>query len=76
VTTLVATPGASPDFTTVAINLTPGTVYSFRAFATNSSGTGYTSPVSSFVTYSIVPQASVVQRPPPLRQTAPLSVAR
>ena len=42
-------------FTEAISGLTPGTVYSFVAFATNSIGTSYTSPVSSFTTPALAP---------------------
>src|SRR5262249_50678316 len=42
--------GPTGTFTETITGLTPGTGYSFVAFATNSAGTSYTSPVSTFTT--------------------------
>jgi hypothetical protein len=57
VTTLVSS-GSQPAFTATAIGLSPGTSYSFKAFATNSLGTSYTSPASSFTTSAAAPSVS------------------
>src|SRR4029453_12200711 len=50
-------------FSVELTGLTPGTSYSFRAFATNSAGTGNTSPVSSFATNPIGQTAPVITAP-------------
>lgn len=46
--------GSSGVFTVNATGLAPGVQYSFAAYATNSVGTTYTSPVSTFTTLSNV----------------------
>ena len=46
---------ATGNFTEAVTGLSPGTVYSFVAFATNSVGTSYTSPVSSFTSVAVAP---------------------
>ena len=48
--TKTATSGTTGAFTVNVGSLTPSTSYSFKAYATNSSGTSYTSPASTFVT--------------------------
>ncbi len=53
--TKVVTTGTTGIFTTNVSNLTPGAVYSFYAYATNSVGTTYTSPVSIFSTPTVNP---------------------
>ncbi len=53
--TKVPTTGTTGVFTTNVSNLTPGAVYSFSAYATNSVGTTYTSPVSIFSTPTVNP---------------------
>ena len=50
VTELIDGSGGIGVFTENATGLTPGAGYSFAAFATNSVGTTYTSPVSTFTT--------------------------
>lgn len=49
VTKIIGT-GTTGVFTVTASGLTPYTAYSFKAYATNSFGTTYTTPVSSFTT--------------------------
>ncbi|MEO6753391.1 MAG: hypothetical protein ABIP85_16565, partial [Chthoniobacteraceae bacterium] len=46
--TQITSPGTTGVFTVNATGLTQGTGYSFRAYATNSAGTTYTTPVSTF----------------------------
>jgi len=46
-------------FTVNATGLLPGTQYSFAAYATNSAGTTYTSPVSTFTTVAAVAVSSL-----------------
>lgn len=46
----VSSPHGTGVFTVNASALQPSTQYSFAAYATNSSGTGYTTPVSTFTT--------------------------
>ncbi len=45
--------GTTGVFTVNAASLTPGTQYSFAAYATNSVGTTYTTPVSTFTTVAL-----------------------
>ncbi len=45
--------GTTGVFTVNATSLTPGTPYSFAAYATNSLGTTYTTPVATFTTPSL-----------------------
>ena len=45
-------------FTESITGLTPGTEYSFVAFATNSVGTTYTSPASTFTTLAVAPSVT------------------
>ena len=51
--TKVTNSGTTGLFTVNATSLTPGTAYSFVAYATNSIGTTYTSPVSTFTTLTV-----------------------
>lgn len=53
--TQVAGTASTGVFTISATGLTPGTAYSFKAFATNSAGTTYTAPVATFNTLIAVP---------------------
>jgi uncharacterized repeat protein (TIGR01451 family) len=56
--------GGTGVFTESVSGLTPGSGYSFVAFATNSAGTAYTSPVSTFTTLARAnPTISVAQQP-------------
>jgi cyclophilin family peptidyl-prolyl cis-trans isomerase len=48
--TKVTATGTTGVFTAPVTGLSPGTGYSFKAYATNSVGTTYTSPVSTFLT--------------------------
>ncbi|WP_395753131.1 peptidylprolyl isomerase [Prosthecobacter sp.] len=48
---VVAT-GTTGVFTAPVTNLSPGTGYSFKAYATNNTGTTYSTPVSTFTTLS------------------------
>ena len=48
--TKITASGTTGVFTTSATGLAPGTGYSFKAYAINSIGTTYTSPVSTFTT--------------------------
>ncbi len=48
--TKFTTTGTTGVFTLTATSLTPGTAYSFKAYATSSVDTSYTSPVSTFTT--------------------------
>jgi alpha-tubulin suppressor-like RCC1 family protein len=48
----ITTGGTTGSFTVTASGLTPATGYVFRAYATNSAGTGYSQPASLFVTPS------------------------
>lgn len=50
---LVDAAATTGTFTETASGLTPGTSYSFVAYATNSAGTTYTSPVSTFTTVAL-----------------------
>jgi hypothetical protein len=56
--TKVTTSGTTGSFTLSAGSLAPGTAYSFKAYATNSAGTGY-SGVASFTT--LAPEIAVEQ---------------
>lgn len=49
----VATGTATGDFTTTLTGLTPGTLYYYRAYATNAAGTSYAPTVLSFYTASL-----------------------
>lgn len=51
----LTTTGATGAFTVNASSLQPGTGYTFRAYAINSFGAGYTAPVSTFTTLALVP---------------------
>lgn len=53
--TKVTSTGTTGVFTVNANGLTPGTGYSFKAYATNSVGTAYTTPASTFTTLVAVP---------------------
>jgi hypothetical protein len=61
--TMLPASGTTGVFTVNAGGLSPGTSYSFKAFATNSAGTTYTSPVSSFTTSPLIPVAPSVNSP-------------
>lgn len=50
------------DFTSTITGLTPATTYNFRAYATNSAGTGYGTQ-SSFTTLAATPSAPTVSNP-------------
>jgi trimeric autotransporter adhesin len=75
--TQLATSGTTGTFTASATGLTPSSTYAFRAYATNSNGTTYTS-VAIFKTppYFLTTSASngTIQRSPNLADYAPGSV--
>src|SRR5204863_10077052 len=56
--TKLSTGGTTGVFTVNAIGLAAGTPYSFKAYATNSVGTTYTSPVSTFTTNAGAPSVT------------------
>ena len=56
--TKVSTSGALGTFTMSITGMAVGSNYSFVAYATNSGGTTYTSPVSTFTTLAIAPSIS------------------
>ena len=58
-------------FTESVTGLTPGTGYSFVAFATNSAGTTYTSPVTTFTTLAAAPDCDNADR----RRRSPATTA-
>ena len=60
--TKVTASGTTGSFSVPVPSLTAGTDYSFKAYATNSAGTTYTSPVSTFTTLP-APTAPVVSSP-------------
>jgi hypothetical protein len=65
----LATGGTTGVFTVSATGLTPDTMYSFAAYATNGVGTTYTSPVTTFVTL-VAPTAPTVINPTDTSVTA------
>src|SRR5262249_1299433 len=61
--TNLTTTGATGVFTIDASSLTPGTMYSFAAYATNSAGTTYTSPATTFATIQASTSTAVSASP-------------
>ena len=61
--TVVAAGSSDSVFAVMVSGLSSGIGYSFRAYATNGTGTGYTSPVSTFTTHAA--QAGALEAPNP-----------